>query len=464
MQSQLSKLSIGSIRSSSQRFSLDLSKNAQLNQLRIQSGSPQRSFVTLKYRPEPTNHPSQEVKEPAQTYRPKYVHVDEDKLIGPNKRLFTMPADPYVASSRINQILETYSLREAEEFVGRLPLRLQSTAIWNQLIAECGLKKKANMGMSLFTKMRKRGFKPNERTFTLLITCFSESSSPIAGERAKQILETMKIYNFKPNVIHMNALMKVYSNFGQPKELFQTLENMKDNNIQPDNVSYTIAMKNCHLLPDGEAVRTVQRLWKEIEDRTEFTSDQYVKDEPKVQSQEESNRPVSSLSLKAAKVANDRSYRVDKMRLSQTQPIARFTPDDSLIAVFLLALSRNAMDSSDLWFGIRAIEKLYGLRPSQVTRMMEDQNMDTKTQPHYHLNVTSKSLFGIMRFCGGLGQYKLGEAYCLLALKEFPDLHFDAECGYVYEWLQKEARKKVANDSKRWKTQKDPKDKYTRKV
>ncbi|KAL0077149.1 hypothetical protein F4703DRAFT_1882404 [Phycomyces blakesleeanus] len=464
MQSQISKLAIGNTRSWHQQAYLNLVKNTTcLNQLRNQSRSSVRSFVTLKYRPEPTDYNRQQIREERQpTGRLQYVNVGEDKLNGPNKYLYTMPTDPYIASNRINQIIKTSTLDDALNFVNCLPNRLQSTILWNQLIAECASQSKANMAHTLFVRMRKKGLPPNERTFTLLISCFRKSTSPTAGERAKEVLVRMREYNFKPTTIHINALLGVYGKLGQIDNILHNLEDMKDNDIQPDHITYTIALSHCHLLPEGDAVKTVQRLWKEIEDRVELSSETFKQKRTNYSpSQEEENgngSPVSLLARKAAKVsATERSMKKDRFRLSrETGEIPRFLPDDSLITAFLLALSRTAIDSSDLWFGVRTIEKLYGIRPTQVTRMMEEQKMDTEIKANYHLRVTPKSLYGIMRFCGGLGQYKLGEEYCHLALSEDSDLEFDKDCSVVYEWLEREAKKKVATDSKRWRTRKEP--------
>jgi pentatricopeptide repeat protein len=70
-----------------------------------------------------------------------------------NRHLYTMPSDVYGTSDRVGQLLVVAGFSQAVEFLIHLPLDLQSTVAWNQLLGYCAKSGKSNEAETLFTQV-----------------------------------------------------------------------------------------------------------------------------------------------------------------------------------------------------------------------------------------------------------------------------------------------------------------------
>lgn len=95
----------------------------------------------------------QQLKKKKITYsKRRFVNIeDADKRS--NRHLYTMPSDVYGTSDRVGQLLSVAGFDAAVEFLIHLPLDLQSTVAWNQLLGYCAKQGKAIQAETLFTQV-----------------------------------------------------------------------------------------------------------------------------------------------------------------------------------------------------------------------------------------------------------------------------------------------------------------------
>ncbi|KAI7864835.1 hypothetical protein BDF14DRAFT_1137717 [Spinellus fusiger] len=367
------------------------------------------AYVTHHSTPKVSSHVSNEPtkSDKSRTYQQRtFAPHYQSKAGEADAHLYTLPSDPYTASARIPLLIMKKGLNEAINFINKLPAHLQSIVVWNILLAECSKEKRGQLGESLFPMLRKKALEPNERTFTLLMSCMSSSKSPDAVEKAEEWMKRIEAFGQKPTLVHLNTLLDVYSKHNRVDKLDQALRSM--DKTLPDSITYTIAMESYRQLPEGEGVEAVKALWDRIMDRVDEDRTTYEKNKRITGNQHSKNS-------------------------------SRFVPDDTLITAFFLSLTKTATDSNDLWFGVETVERLYGLRPPKVAATLATQKLDATPFPCYNYEMTPKALYGILRFCGGLTQYQLGVEYCDMALKKFTALEFDEGTSFVYLWLKKKA-------------------------
>jgi hypothetical protein len=101
----------------------------------------------------------------------RYVDVDSP-FAKENKYTYAMPRDPYQASKRITRILEIGTIEDAVDYLLALPIYLQTTVLWNQLIGYCSQYGKASYAEKLYSqvnilkyKRRPLIFRPLNKTY-----------------------------------------------------------------------------------------------------------------------------------------------------------------------------------------------------------------------------------------------------------------------------------------------------------
>jgi hypothetical protein len=82
----------------------------------------------------------------------RYVDVDS-AFSKENKYTYAMPRDPYQASKRITRILEIGTIEDAVDYLLALPIYLQTTVLWNQLIGYCSQYGKASYAEKLYSQV-----------------------------------------------------------------------------------------------------------------------------------------------------------------------------------------------------------------------------------------------------------------------------------------------------------------------
>ncbi|RCH80658.1 hypothetical protein CU098_000840, partial [Rhizopus stolonifer] len=91
----------------------------------------------------------------------RYIEVDSP-LAKANRYTYVKPDDPFYASEKVTRILSMGTVDDAADYVKALPIYLQSTVVWNQLLGYCARHGRANYAENYYVQMRKRGFEPNE--------------------------------------------------------------------------------------------------------------------------------------------------------------------------------------------------------------------------------------------------------------------------------------------------------------
>ncbi|KAL9537049.1 hypothetical protein MBANPS3_012128 [Mucor bainieri] len=426
------------LRSSLVKLSNPIARQSRINVMRqLPRVIPAYATMTLREASSTGNY-TRDKKKPAQTAEPeaaattgrRYVEVDSP-FAKANRYTYAMPDDPYVASEKVAKILELGTVDDAAEYIRALPIYLQSPVVWNQLLGYCAKYGRANYAEHYFSQMRKRGLEPNERTFTHMLVAYGKSSSPQAIQYAEAWFKKMKDFDIKPAPIHINTLMRVYNHAGRPEKTMELLKQISTSgDISPDAVTYSMALQACPELPFHDKAREVKHIWREILHRIE-------KSQP--------SQAPSLLSQKAANII----WQEDAIRHNKTRD-AELELDDSLVVALLSAVTRTAATERDVLVGIEVIEKLYSLCPPQAAELMEKNGiLNQDRQPGFGFQPSVKVLDAILRFSGGLREFKLGKEYFDLALQQFPRLEPDQYVKDAYAWIEKQLKRGHNYEKKR---------------
>lgn len=368
-----------------------------------------------------------EVSEEAPKFNRRYVEVDTP-FARSNKYTYAMPDDPYVASEKVGKILQLGTVEDAADYIKALPLSLQSAVVWNQLIGHCAKHGRANYAEQYYSQMRKRGLEPNERTFTHLLTAYSKSSSPQAIKHAEGWIKKMSDFGIEPTTIHINNLMRVYNNAEKPEKTIAALKDMSAHgDCVPDAVTYSIALQGCVGLNQLDRAEEIRNIWLEIIYRMERN--------------QRAHSGGSSLSRKSAEIV----WTEDAIRKNTKD--SELEIDDTLVVALLSAVTRTAASEKDVLIGIEALDRLYSLCPPRAAEMMEKNAVHRKSGFGFQPSV--KVLDAILRFSGGLREFKLGEQYFHLALQQFPRLEPDKYVHEAFSWIEKQLKRRKNFEKKR---------------
>ncbi|KAF9651168.1 hypothetical protein BDM02DRAFT_978609 [Thelephora ganbajun] len=99
---------------------------------------------------------------------PQIKASSTDDSEGPKRFL-----EPYVLSKRLISLSSQGRLDEAVDMLQNSPLDASNVTTWNTLLLHCMMGKRFKLGYKLFTDMKRRGFKPNVRTYNVLLSGLS---------------------------------------------------------------------------------------------------------------------------------------------------------------------------------------------------------------------------------------------------------------------------------------------------
>lgn len=297
--------------------------------------------------------------------------------------------------------------------------------------------------------MRKRGLQPSDRTFAHLLTAFINSTSTSSVERAESWVARMEEYGVEPTVYHYNILLNVYKKAGCNNQIMAKVRQMMrddDRLPYPDQVTLSIALQVCPLLT-SQHDKEIKRIWQYILDSLDCD----------VQTHVQQPTPVSSLQAKVNQLqSSDPTYRQDHASLLEQRKSAVKYPqeaiqvDDTLVVALIRALARSngtkKHDASTLddgqqgHFGmaVEIVDKLYGLRPNNNNNI--NNNDDDDDGLGFTPGVTV--LDAMVRYCGAVRQFDVGEALFDSALQKFPKLEPDSRAYSAYAWMQTNTRRK----------------------
>ncbi|KAF9913272.1 hypothetical protein EC991_000034 [Linnemannia zychae] len=189
----------------------------------------------------------------------------------------TLPKDPYLLSEKVVKFAKNGKLDDAITLVMEAPKSRQNEVVWNHLIQESSKLGKMNQSWQLLNDMKKRGFEPSERTFTILLNslAINAPSSPNSVSRARALYTQIEEHpDIDPTTVHTNALLKVCArqcDYTALQEVYETMikqrggggsSSGRDGNA-PDVITYS-TMINAYARKGGD--EGFEAAWKVWED------------------------------------------------------------------------------------------------------------------------------------------------------------------------------------------------------
>lgn len=336
--------------------------------------------------------------------------------------------------------------------------------------------------------MRKRGIKPNERTFSHLLSTLRNSSSPTAVKRAEEWIEIMyQRYHILPTAYHYNILLNCYIDNEQYNQVVAKVRQMirdhsnkyraKVNNYEtlvlpvPDQVTLSTALNICPLVKN-QPLKEVRRIYQHILDRLndqldrkENGNDENNRTRAITPTLSSSSSPSSILQEKALQLMKHDSILLqDQQELKNQQEIKellelkeqqemkeqkeseQLVVDDVLIVALFKCLSRlysqqykQSLKKVDhvfkkevaIEFGQDIMSELYGIQLDN----------SSSSPSRYGLTPTVKVLDSVVRYFGTLRQFHLGEAYYHSILNTYPDVIPDQQAKDALAWMQSNNKK-----------------------
>ncbi|KXJ97424.1 hypothetical protein Micbo1qcDRAFT_156302 [Microdochium bolleyi] len=153
--------------------------------------------------------------------------------------------DPLRAAQHVSQLLSKDKFEDARAFTRAASKQAQVVVSWNHLIDHALKNQKLREGLKIFQEMKKRAQLPNAQTFTILFRGFALSRHPktAVSEAVKLYQSMLTRERVQPNVIHLNAVLKVCAAAGDLGSLFTIVESANDSNIRSANSqTYTIIL------------------------------------------------------------------------------------------------------------------------------------------------------------------------------------------------------------------------------
>ncbi|KAF9099054.1 hypothetical protein BGX23_004296 [Mortierella sp. AD031] len=189
----------------------------------------------------------------------------------------TLPKDPYLLSEKVVKFAKNGKLDDAITLVMEAPKTRQNEVVWNHLIQESSKLGKINQSWQLLNDMKKRGFEPSDRTFTILLNSLAiNASSPNSVSRARALFQQIQdSEDTTPTIVHTNALLKVCARQSDYDALQQIYDDVLSKNKShgraggaaeenaPDVITYSTLI-NAYARKGGD--QGFQLAWKVWED------------------------------------------------------------------------------------------------------------------------------------------------------------------------------------------------------
>ncbi|KAI0750872.1 hypothetical protein C8Q80DRAFT_1099970 [Daedaleopsis nitida] len=228
-----------------------------------------------------------------------YTTVDDGTVDGgqQSKKLLK----PHVLSSRLTKLWSEDKQDEAVDMLQKMPLDAQNVVVWNTIITLAGRSNRHQLAWSLFIEMKRRGFKPNSRTYATMLSCMSKvvdwSDRSKLLENAHKLYdgylayaETVKDHNPSSperSLYPINSYLSVTSKARDWQRMFDVYNSLLDSDVlQPDAVTYTIMLSGLGTRSslergNGEAAQAVRErcasdarfIWRQLLKRIESDAD-----------------------------------------------------------------------------------------------------------------------------------------------------------------------------------------------
>ncbi|KAH8553664.1 hypothetical protein BGW37DRAFT_267907 [Umbelopsis sp. PMI_123] len=233
-----------------------------------------------------------------------------------------LPDDPYLLSNKVSRLLAGGKHEEAMDLVKNAPIRLQSEVVWNQLISGQAGQGKCNGAFKTLNEMKRRGFLPNEHTYTNLMMALAKNPTESSVARANDLYITLQ-ESGSISKIHFNALLNVYARCGAHREMMRLFDAMSQSDVTPDKMTYS-TLFNAFARQQIGSFEELTSIWEKAQEQMAIT-----------------NNDKRSPSLKV---------------------------DDKLLASFLNAVTNTGTLAKHYHAGLAAFDECYGLRISKRGR------------------------------------------------------------------------------------------------
>ncbi|KAI9368367.1 hypothetical protein BJX61DRAFT_524248 [Aspergillus egyptiacus] len=158
--------------------------------------------------------------------------------------------DRVALAKRVGSLLDEDSIALAAELVRRATVERMDTVVsWNHILKYCFRHRNGRAAFKFWNDMKKRGVKPNDRSYTIMLQGLSRSIRPKGMEAVQMARMVYKsIWNsnskIKPSVIHTNAMLNFCAGKGEMDTLWEIAGEMPEEGPEsPDEVTYTTILK-----------------------------------------------------------------------------------------------------------------------------------------------------------------------------------------------------------------------------
>jgi tetratricopeptide (TPR) repeat protein len=175
--------------------------------------------------------------------------------------------DPYKIGKEMERLLALDKFIEAAAFAKVASQKYKVTVAWNHLIDYQMKNLKLHAAIKSYNEMKKRAQAPNAQTYTIIFRGCAISPHPKLA-----VTEAVKLYNnmlandrITPNIIHLNAVLKVCTKAGDLDTLFTIAKTADDKLRAPNNLTYTTilnALRQPIEKPHSDKLVTLERISK----------------------------------------------------------------------------------------------------------------------------------------------------------------------------------------------------------
>ncbi|KAI0191236.1 hypothetical protein EV127DRAFT_428959 [Xylaria flabelliformis] len=150
-------------------------------------------------------------------------------------------SDPLHIANRVKTALDKDNFELAALITRKASKNNSVTVSWNHLIDYELQRGRLHAAIKLYNEMKKRAQQPNAQTFTIIFRGCAKSEHPklALGEAYKLYQNMLSVGRIKPNVIHLNAVLKVCAKVGDLDSMFSILRSSDDPLRSPNNLTYT---------------------------------------------------------------------------------------------------------------------------------------------------------------------------------------------------------------------------------
>ncbi|CAN8257144.1 unnamed protein product [Cochlearia groenlandica] len=218
----------------------------------------------------------------------------------------------FVASSVVDMYAKCGSLRES--YVIFSDVKEKNIELWNTIISGFAKHARPKEVMILFEKMQQDGMKPNEITFSSLLSVCGHTGLVEEGKKLFKLMRTN--YSLSPNVVHYSCMVDILGRAGLLSEAYELIKSIpfdptasiwgsllascrvyknltlaevaakKLFELEPENAGNHVLLSNIYaankqweeiaksrkLLRDSEAKKVIGRSWIEIKDKVHIFS------------------------------------------------------------------------------------------------------------------------------------------------------------------------------------------------